>query len=158
MATACAVVSIVTISPNLRAQRHGRPDSAQLYAKGVPEATLTLMLDGDRHIVQRKDFASLPRTSRGSPGGNAGSGRTFTGVLLADLVTTHPAVRQYDIHYGFFHTRHLDDSLVRSPADILVADHVDGRAIDRASLFDVIATTRDGNTIVIRKVSGIVLR
>ena len=138
-------------------QRHGRPDSAQQYAKSIPEATLTITVDGSRHVVRQKDFASLPRASRSVPSRKAGSVRTFAGVLLTDLVPADPVFRHYDIHHGFFHTRRLDDSMVSSTA-ILIADAVDGRPIDRASLFSLIATGRDGNPIVIGKVTGIDLQ
>jgi hypothetical protein len=161
-AVSCIVVGIMLwLRPEgLRAQRHGRADSAQQYARKPPETTLTITVDRDHHLMRQKDLASLPRTTRVVAGQTSGSqsARTFTGVRLADLVAPDPSVSHYDIHHGFFHTTHLDQSTLASPPDLLVADVVDGRTIDQGLLFELIATARDGHTIEIGKVTSIALR
>src|SRR5262249_13090847 len=111
-------------SGGLRAQRHGRADSAQQYAKSIPEATFTITFDGRRHVLAQRDLTHLSRTSREVAGKEPGSVRKYSGVLLTDLVSADPSLRRYDIHHGFFHITHLDESMLMSPADILVADHI----------------------------------
>jgi hypothetical protein len=146
----------------LNAQRHGRPDSAQNYAKSIPEPTLKIVVDGHTTNVRRKDLAAAASTvSTDVKGYKPGSVRSFTGVALAQLlpITTTSGVNDaYEIDYGFFHRQRIRATDLESESDLLIADEVNHRPVDRASLFHVTGRLRNGQPILIDKVTSIVLR
>jgi hypothetical protein len=151
---------VLAFAVTLHAQRHGRADSAQNYQKGIPAPVLRITSAGITTRWKRDSLAEMPRSVALVPDGTRAPTRTFTGVPLSFLVpvgTTPRGVELYEIHHGFFHTTHLKSSELDEGSDLLVADRVDQKNIDAELLFCVIATTRDHQPIVIRKVTSIVI-
>jgi hypothetical protein len=94
------------------------------------------------------------------PGCGQGSTPTFTGVPLALVLpagTTPLDIDVYEIHHGFFHTRRLHASDLEPGTALLAADQREQKSIDKASLFYVVATTRDHKPIINGKVTAIVV-
>jgi hypothetical protein len=155
-----AVALVASVVP-LHAQRHGRPDSAQNYAKSIAEPTLKIIVDGHVTKAQHKDFAAMDRTSTDLPGRKPGFIRSFTGVTLAQLVpaTAGPGLggATYEIHYGFFHRRVIRPAELEPGSDLVIADTVDHKTFDRTSLLWVAAKTHDGQPIALDKVTSVVV-
>jgi hypothetical protein len=114
-----------------------------------------------RRTSRRKDLAAASRVSTDVKGNKSGSVRSFTVVPLAQLLpitTTSDVNDAYEIHYGFFHRQRIRATDLESGSDLLIADEVDHRPVDRAPLFYVIGRLRDGQPILIDKVTSIVFR
>jgi hypothetical protein len=109
---------------------------------------------------KRPAFATQKRTSTVATRRRRASGSTFDGVSLTQLLpqgSTLGRVESYDIHYGFYRTLRVKAADLDAATDLLVADTVDRRKIGRASLFYVVARTRNRQSIVVLGVSAIVV-
>jgi hypothetical protein len=102
-----------------------------------------------------KDFAGMDRTSIDVPGRKPGSIRSFTGVALAQLLpatgSREAGDRTYEIHSGFFHRQVICESELKPGSDLLIADEVNRKTVDRGALFWLTGQTHDGQPIVIGK-------
>ena len=64
----------------------------------------------------------------------------------------------FEIHYGFFHRLRVLASELQPGTDLLIGDEVDHHAADRSSLFFALAPMRNGQTVLLDKVTSIVLQ
>lgn len=103
----------------------------------------------------------MDRTSIDVPGRKPGSSTRLSGVTLAQLL---PATagrsdddRTYEIQHGFFHQRVIHESELEPGSDLVIADEVDRKTVDRASLFWLTGKANHGPRIVIGKVTSVAI-
>ena len=155
------VVLLLVFTTPIFAQRHGRPDSAQNYAKSIPDATLTIRTPTSTTHLRRGEVAAYPTTSDTITDRSGKLTHRISGVqisTISEISDWAASGETLDIHYGFFHTRRIRAADLAPSSTPLIVTMVDNRPVDRDSLFYVLIRTRTDEIIRMRRVTQIRMR
>ena len=150
------LVLVVSATPTV-AQRHGRADSAQNYAKGIPDATLTIRTPTSKVQLQRQQLSQYPTTTQDIDPQSQGRVQSISGVPISALpgLSVLPPDQTLEIRHGFFRTRRIRMSDLATDTMPVIVQRIDGKPIDRASLFYILLRLRTGAVIRVKAVREI---
>jgi len=153
---------IWAVSPlPVHAQRGGRPDGVQNYMKGIPDASLKIRFNEQKVIWPVPVLARLAFVSINAYDSQLRSMREYTGIRFSDLLPSGVASAQadeYEIHYGFFHTRRIKSSDLNAESVILVADEGNDHFANRLSRIRFIIASPNESVVIDGVVEVVVKR
>jgi hypothetical protein len=151
------LVPVVGAAPAF-AQRHGRADSAQNYAKGIPEPTLTNRTPGSTIKLRRQQLSGYPAISETIVGPARGRVQSLSGVAISAVAGGSSLLasgQMLEVHYGFFRTKRVRFSDLAPDTTPLIVEKVNDRLVNRTSLFYVLIRTTKGDVIRLKAVREI---
>jgi hypothetical protein len=156
---AIVLLSLIWTLP-LTAQRHGRPDSSQNYARGIspPEIVLKLETTHQEIHLRTSDLDKLKRSAMAITSPNTNKITKYEGVFLGDLLAAAPQHQETTIvkvSYGFFHSKIFSTAELNPASEPLIADMANGEHLFGDMPFCLIAKDRQGHDLLIRNVTAI---
>jgi hypothetical protein len=156
---AIVLLSLIWALP-LTAQRHGRPDSSQKYARAMSPPELVIKLETPHQEIRLRtsDLDKLRRSALMSRNPNTNKITMYEGVYLEDLLTTVPQRQKSNlvkVSYDFFHTKTFSTADLHTSSEPLIADKANGKHLSGDMPFCFIAKDRQEHDVVIRNVTAI---
>jgi hypothetical protein len=151
---------MIAVSTHAEAQRHGRSDSVQMYARSIPPPDLLIEWTSLHHqdSWRAADLEAMEAHTVELRPSSSSIQEVFAGVRLSDLLSTRGGVEPeavLEVHYGFFRKKIVHWQQLHAD-ETIVADRRNGKRLQ--NLYWLVGEDDHDRLVTIKSVYKIVVK